>query len=161
VTRGNVAKLAATAFVALLMGLLSVRVIGYKGEQFSGGESVSQSLLKDRAFSTFLDQNPPFELRPKMGLNYQLTSEGSSSSSAHALAIVAGTERPYFRDVLCQANGPTRAPLKDHIAFDKSVAFTKAEALGTSPVGSSSEEFDRVIAKRSTSGERSRRWRIS
>jgi hypothetical protein len=30
-----------------------------------GGESVSQSLLKDKAFSTFLDQNPPFELPPE------------------------------------------------------------------------------------------------
>jgi len=28
----------------------------------AGGESVSQSPLKDKAFSTFLDQNPPFEL---------------------------------------------------------------------------------------------------
>lgn len=31
----------------------------------NGGESVSQLPLKDKAFSTFLDQNPPFELRPK------------------------------------------------------------------------------------------------
>jgi hypothetical protein len=28
-----------------------------------GGEGVSQSPLKGRAFSIFLDQNPPFELR--------------------------------------------------------------------------------------------------
>jgi hypothetical protein len=34
---------------------------------FYGGESVSQSPLKDQAFSIFLDQNPPFELQPKMG----------------------------------------------------------------------------------------------
>jgi hypothetical protein len=33
----------------------------------AGGESVSQSPLKANAFSTFLDQNPPFELRPEMG----------------------------------------------------------------------------------------------
>jgi hypothetical protein len=46
--------------------LLSVRTIGYKGHQCSGGESVSQCPLKTRAFSTFLDQNPPFELQPKM-----------------------------------------------------------------------------------------------
>jgi hypothetical protein len=32
-----------------------------------GGESVSQSPLKDRAFSTFQEQDPPFELRRKMG----------------------------------------------------------------------------------------------
>jgi hypothetical protein len=31
----------------------------------NGGESVSQSPLKDKAFSTFQDQNPPFELPPK------------------------------------------------------------------------------------------------
>jgi hypothetical protein len=31
-----------------------------------GGESVSQSPLKYKAFSTFLDQNPPFELQPEM-----------------------------------------------------------------------------------------------
>jgi hypothetical protein len=29
-----------------------------------GGESVGQLPLKDKAFSTFPDQNPPFELRP-------------------------------------------------------------------------------------------------
>src|SRR6266481_2267923 len=34
-----------------------------------GGESVSQSPLKYKAFSTFLDQNPPFELRPKNGIS--------------------------------------------------------------------------------------------
>jgi hypothetical protein len=32
-----------------------------------GGESVSQPPLKDKAFSTFLGQNPPFKPRPKMG----------------------------------------------------------------------------------------------
>jgi hypothetical protein len=32
-----------------------------------GGEGGSQSPLKDRAFSTFLDQNPPFELPPEKG----------------------------------------------------------------------------------------------
>jgi hypothetical protein len=31
-----------------------------------GGESVSQSPLKDKVFSTFLDQNPPFELRKRI-----------------------------------------------------------------------------------------------
>jgi hypothetical protein len=65
VTRGNIGKLVATAFARLLIVLLSVRTIGYTGEQRCGGESVSQSPLKDQAFSTFLDQNPPFELRPK------------------------------------------------------------------------------------------------
>jgi hypothetical protein len=35
----------------------------------SGGESVSQLPLKDKAFLTFLGQNPPFELRPKTGVS--------------------------------------------------------------------------------------------
>jgi hypothetical protein len=34
----------------------------------AGGEGVSQSPLKDKAFSTFLDQNPPLELRPENGI---------------------------------------------------------------------------------------------
>jgi hypothetical protein len=34
-----------------------------------GGGSVSQSPLKDKAFSTFLEQNPPFELRPENGIS--------------------------------------------------------------------------------------------
>lgn len=33
----------------------------------AGGESVSQSLLKDKVFSTFLNQNPQFELTEKRG----------------------------------------------------------------------------------------------
>jgi len=34
-----------------------------------GGESVSQLPLKDRAFSTFLDQNQTLELRPENGIS--------------------------------------------------------------------------------------------
>src|SRR5262249_55755862 len=48
---GNIAELAASVFVALLAVLLSVRTIGYKGEQCSGGESVSQSPLMCKLFS--------------------------------------------------------------------------------------------------------------
>jgi hypothetical protein len=66
VTKGNIAKQAATALVALLIVLLSVRTMGYRGEQCSGGEGVSQSPLKDKAFLSFLGKNPPFELRPKL-----------------------------------------------------------------------------------------------
>lgn len=35
-----------------------------KVDKRCGGESVSQSPLKDKAFLTFLDRSPPFELRP-------------------------------------------------------------------------------------------------
>src|SRR5947209_6311613 len=65
VTGGNIAELAATAFVAPLVVLLSVRTIGYRGEQCGRGASVSQSPLKDKAFLAFLGQNPPVELRPE------------------------------------------------------------------------------------------------
>jgi hypothetical protein len=36
-----------------------------------GGESVSQSSLKDKVFLTFLGQNPPFELRRKLAFRLQ------------------------------------------------------------------------------------------
>jgi hypothetical protein len=67
VTKGNIAKLAATVLVALPIVLLSVRTMGYRREQCSGGEGVSQSPLKDQAFWTFPVQNPLVELRPEMG----------------------------------------------------------------------------------------------
>ncbi len=44
----------------------------------SGGESVSQSPLKEKAFSTFLDQNPPFELRTKTGVSPPIFSRNPS-----------------------------------------------------------------------------------
>jgi hypothetical protein len=47
------------------MGLCAVS--RWCGGLRNGGESVSQSPLKDQAFSTFLDQNPPFELQPENG----------------------------------------------------------------------------------------------
>ena len=43
----------------------SSKRVGWRAKSCGGGESVSQSPLKDNAFSTFLDQNPPFELPPK------------------------------------------------------------------------------------------------
>jgi hypothetical protein len=51
--------------------LPSARTIGYKGEQCSGGEGVSQSPMKDKAFLTFLGQNPPVELRRKLAFSPQ------------------------------------------------------------------------------------------
>ena len=36
-----------------------------------GGEGVSQPPLKEKVFSTFLDQNPPFELRPENGFRFR------------------------------------------------------------------------------------------
>jgi hypothetical protein len=65
VNGGNIAELAATAFVAPLIVLLSVRTIGYRGEQCGGGESVSQLPLKDNAFSTSLGQTHGLSHGPK------------------------------------------------------------------------------------------------
>jgi hypothetical protein len=48
--------------LGLIAHKLTRRICGF-GQ--GGGESVSQSPLKDKAFSTFLDQNPPFELPPE------------------------------------------------------------------------------------------------
>jgi hypothetical protein len=87
VTRGNIAELATTAFVALLIVLLSVRTIGYTGEQRSGGESVSQLPLKDKAFSIFADQNPPFELRPENGVS-RPAMRGSTERSFGSLTVL-------------------------------------------------------------------------
>jgi hypothetical protein len=68
VTGENIAELAATAFIALLIALLSVRTIGHRGKQCGGGESVSQFPLKRKAFLTFLGQNQSFELQLKAGV---------------------------------------------------------------------------------------------
>src|SRR5204862_85742 len=39
------------------------------GKMAIGGEGVSQPPLKDKVFSTFLDQNSPLELRPENGVS--------------------------------------------------------------------------------------------
>jgi hypothetical protein len=55
----------------LLQGLISRELIQrIRSLGQSGGESVSQSPLKDKVFSTFLDQNPPFELQPGPKWNF-------------------------------------------------------------------------------------------
>ena len=87
VTRGNIAEIAATAFVALFIVLLSVRTIGYRGEQCSGGEGVSQSPLKDKALSTFVDQNPPFQLRAKMEFRVRKHVRFSTANSARCWLV--------------------------------------------------------------------------
>ena len=98
VTGGNIAELAATAFVALLIVLLSVRTIGYRGEQCGGGESVSQPSLKDKAFSTFLGQNSPLELRLAFGKSLFRQCEQQFSS----------VKPPRIRPMPCEAPGCAR-----------------------------------------------------
>src|SRR5258708_16728536 len=49
----------------------------------AGGEGVSQSPLKDKAFSTFLDQNPPFELPRKLAFRFQSFHEIHRGSSKY------------------------------------------------------------------------------
>ena len=43
----------------------SSKRVGWRAKSCGGGEGVSQPPLKEKAFSTFLDQNPRFELRLK------------------------------------------------------------------------------------------------
>jgi hypothetical protein len=54
--------------VGLYLWVCERYLLGVKGAETKaiGGESVSQSPLKDKAFSTSLDQNLPFQLRAKL-----------------------------------------------------------------------------------------------
>jgi len=56
-----------------------------------GGESVSQLPLQDNAFSTFLDQNPPFELRPENGVS--LPTKACSANGHRQQCHQATSER--------------------------------------------------------------------
>jgi hypothetical protein len=68
VTTDDIAELTATTVVALFM--LCCRFAQLETvEKQCGGESVSQSPLKDNEFSTFVGRNPRFELRPKTGVS--------------------------------------------------------------------------------------------
>jgi hypothetical protein len=62
--RGPGLKLEMAANIGPIADNLAQRI---SGDGQAGGESVSQLPLKDKAFSTFLDQNPPFKLRPEKG----------------------------------------------------------------------------------------------
>jgi hypothetical protein len=101
VTRGNIAELDATALSSPSLFCCRFETIGYKEEQCGGGESVSQSPLKDKVFSTFLDKNPRFGLRPKNGISsstkasppnarrcHQATSEGQIAIAPLGLIAV-------------------------------------------------------------------------
>jgi hypothetical protein len=63
--------------------------------QLDGGERVSQPPLKDKAFSTFLDQNPPFELRrkPAFCLRCFVSSCGQSRTGRLNAACLARKRR--------------------------------------------------------------------
>jgi hypothetical protein len=72
VTTGDIAELAATTVVALCPCFAVVSHARLDTvEKQCGGESVSQSLLKSKAFSTFSRQNPPIELLSKAGVRLQ------------------------------------------------------------------------------------------
>jgi hypothetical protein len=61
----------------------------------TGGEGVSQSPLKDKAFSTFLGQNPPFELRRKLAFRLQSFHEihrGSSNWTNLSISVGGGQQ---------------------------------------------------------------------
>jgi hypothetical protein len=89
VTKGNGAKLAATALVALLIVLVSVRTMGYKGEQCSGGESVSQSPLMQKLFFIPARGNLRSWL-PAIGPSCAPAASQASAQSSADLDAVAG-----------------------------------------------------------------------
>ncbi len=89
-----------------------------------GGESVSQPPLKDKVLTTFLDQNPPFELRPENGVSPptkacnavfrdwgrgRLPSEGKG----HTFRIVSGAPAfSLFYNAICAPRAET--PVLSH-----------------------------------------------
>jgi hypothetical protein len=61
----------------------------------AGGEGVSQSPLKGKAFSTFLGQKPPFELRRKLAFRLQSFHEihrGSSNWTNPSISVGGGQQ---------------------------------------------------------------------
>jgi hypothetical protein len=57
-----------------------------------GVEGVSQLPLKDKAFSSFLGESPPFELRRNKGFRLQnLFGNGSSSTTMQSSAVSRGS----------------------------------------------------------------------
>jgi len=71
-----------------------------------GGEGVSQSPLKDKAFSTFLDRNPPFGLRrrkmrfrPGHNLFLQRPIIDENAIDSH-VRVVSGA--PFLRDIAAE-----------------------------------------------------------
>jgi hypothetical protein len=96
VTRGNISELAATTFVALLIALLSVETIGYRGEQRSGGEGVSQSPLMYKLFSshwveTYGPSYSPFGVRH--GRVVMMPIESPSHGHSHGRSHGAKSSR--------------------------------------------------------------------
>jgi hypothetical protein len=82
-------------------------------DELTGGEGVSHPPLKDKAFSTFLDQNPPFELRP--GPKWDFTSGKSlfsqwpmiDNNAPKRLIAVAPLAQPFvFRQPSMPPEGP-------------------------------------------------------
>ena len=46
-------------------GVILATIVAWRTKSWDGGESVSQSRLKDQVFSTFTNQNPRFEQQPE------------------------------------------------------------------------------------------------
>jgi hypothetical protein len=82
------------------------------GSDEAGGESVSQSPLKDQAFSTFLDQNPPFELPT------EIEGPGQNWMSHHQIPRLDGDQAER-----CDGNLPFASRLvASRMEIDRAVA---------------------------------------
>jgi hypothetical protein len=75
-----------------------------------GGESVSQLPLKNKAFLTFLGQNPPLELRPKTGVSTSIFHEIRRGSSKYWSnpAISVGGQQGWSAFALRRQRSPDR-----------------------------------------------------
>jgi hypothetical protein len=61
----------------------------------TGGESVSQSTLKNKGFLTFLDQNPPFELPHENGVRLHEHVQFATARFCSAQGNITGSKRTF------------------------------------------------------------------
>src|SRR5271169_4077182 len=98
-----------THVVDLYQWVCARYLVGVKGAETkaAGGESVSQSPLKYKAFSVFPDQNLLFEPRSEMGFRLRRKSSVSDIDTVTSSALSFTTLKPQgFSHVLpCSASG--------------------------------------------------------
>jgi hypothetical protein len=73
--------------------LMACRAVAREAK--AGGESVSQSTLKNKRFLTFLDQNPPFELPPENGVRLHEHVQFATARFCSAQGNITGSKRSF------------------------------------------------------------------
>jgi hypothetical protein len=105
-------------------------------------ESVSQSPLKDQAFSTFLNRNPPFELPPENGFSRSLHA---ARNNEMVPPVLATTGRPSAASCPSRRSGfyVSRGELKaDLSAVVAPIRAGSPEAHSALALVTSSERFE-------------------